>query len=130
MTLEVTFQQWKGYFITLYRSPGQTSDQFYSFISNLKIASYYPDFVILLGDFNPKSKSWSINDTTTGEGAIFSLYVMKQLISGATHILKHSSNCIDSIFSACQTWRLWYLFITATGLYHQVKVGKLNSEIG
>ena len=57
--------------------------------------------MILLGDFNAKSKSWSINDTTT-EGTILenvtSLYGMKQLISDVTHILQPSSSCIDLIF--------------------------------
>ena len=58
--------------------------------------------MILLGDFNAKSKSWSINDTTIEEGIILenltSLYKMKQLISDPTRILQHSSSCIDLIF--------------------------------
>ena len=107
LTLEVTISNRKGYVITLYRSPSQTSDEFQSFISNLEkllinINSFDPHFVILLGDFNAKSKSWSINDTTTEEGTILenltSLFGMKQLISDPTHILQHSSSCIDLIF--------------------------------
>ena len=88
LTLEVTICNKKGYVITLYRSPSQTSDAFQSFVSNLeKLAkwgskSFDPHFVILLGDFNVKSKSWSVNDTTTEEGTILenitSLYGMKQ----------------------------------------------------
>ena len=58
--------------------------------------------MILLGDFNAKSKSWSVNDTTREEGTILenltALYGMKQLISDSTHILQHSSSCIDLIF--------------------------------
>ena len=63
LTLEVTTSNKKGYVITLYRSPSQTSNAFQSFISNLeKLAkwgskSFDPHFVILLGDFNVKSKS-------------------------------------------------------------------------
>ena len=57
--------------------------------------------MILLGDFNAKSKSWSVNDTTTEEGTILenvpSLYGKKQSISAPTHILQHSSSCIDLI---------------------------------
>ena len=65
LTLEVTISNKKGYVITLYRPPSQTSDEFQSFISNLEkilinINSFYPHFVILLGEFNAKSKSWSI----------------------------------------------------------------------
>ena len=58
--------------------------------------------MILLGDFNAKSKSWSVNVTTTEEGTILenltSLYRMRQLMSAPTHILQHSSSCIDLIF--------------------------------
>ena len=58
--------------------------------------------MILLGDFNAKSNSWSVNDTTREEGTILenltALYGMKQLISDSTHILQHSSSCIDLIF--------------------------------
>ena len=62
-----------------------------------------PHFVILLGDFNSKSKSWSVNDTISEEGTILenltSLYGVKQLISDPTHILQHLSSCIDLIFA-------------------------------
>ena len=58
--------------------------------------------MVLLSDFNAKSKSWSINDTTTEEGKILekvtSLFGLNQLISDPTHILQHSSSCIDLIF--------------------------------
>ena len=89
LTLEVTISNKKGYVIILYRSPIQTSDEFDSFISNLEkllinINSFDPHFVILLGDFNTKSKSWSFNDTTTEEDTILeiltSLYGMKYLL--------------------------------------------------
>ena len=107
LTLEVTISNRKSYVITLYRSPSQTSDEFQSFISNLEkllinINSFDPHFVILPGDFNAKSKSWSINDTATEEGTILenvtSLFGLNQLISDPTHILQHSSSCIDLIF--------------------------------
>ena len=107
LTLEVIISNKKGYVITLYWSPSQTSDEFQSFISNLEkllinINSFDPHFVILLGDFNAKSKSWSINDTTTEEGTILenltSLFGLNQLISDQMHILRHSSSCIDLIF--------------------------------
>ena len=96
-----------GYVISLYRSPSQTSDEFQSFISNLEkllinINSFDRHLVILLGDFNAKSKSWSVNDTTTKESTLMenvtSLYGMKQVISASTHILQDSSNYIDLIF--------------------------------
>ena len=54
-TLEVTISNRKGYVITLFRSPSQTSDEFQSFISNLEkllinINSFNPHFLILPGD--------------------------------------------------------------------------------
>ena len=36
LTLEVTISNKKGYVMTLYRYPSQTSDQFQSFIGNLE----------------------------------------------------------------------------------------------
>ena len=73
-TLEVTISNWKAYVVTLYRSPSQISDEFLSFISKLEklltnINSFDPHFVILLADFNVKSKLWWINDTTA-EGTV------------------------------------------------------------
>ena len=106
LALEVTISNKKGYVFTLYRSPSQTSDEFQSFISNLEILlidinSFAPHFVVLIGDFNAKSNSWSVSDTTTKEYTILenltSLYGMKQLIPAPTHILQHSSSCIDLI---------------------------------
>ena len=82
--------------ITLCRCPSQTFDEFGFFISSLEkliinITSYNFHFVILLGDFNAKSKSWSVNDTITEEGRLLEnltcLHGMKQLISAPTHAL-------------------------------------------
>ena len=47
----------------------------------INLTSCNPHFLILLGEFNAKSKSWSVNDTTTEEGTILenltSLYGVK-----------------------------------------------------
>ena len=64
----------KGYVVSLYRSPGQTSDEFYSFVNNLEklmtdIYSQKADFVLIIGDFNAKSCNWSINDPAIPKGA-------------------------------------------------------------
>ena len=93
--------------ITLCRCSNQTFDEFGFFISNLEkliinITSCNFHFVILLGDFNAKSKSWSVNDTITEEGRLLEnltcLYGMKQLISAPTHTLEHSLSCIGFMF--------------------------------
>ena len=61
------------------------------------------DFVLAIGDFNAKSCNFSVKDTITPEDAHLKsftcLYEMKQLISEPTHILQHSSSCIDVIFT-------------------------------
>ena len=104
--LEIYINNKKSYFVSLYLLPSQTPDELYSFINNLEkliidIYSRKADFVLIIGDFNAKSCNWSINDTTTPEGAqgdsITSLYGMEQLISEPTHILQQSSSCIKLI---------------------------------
>ena len=106
--LEIYINNKKGYVVSLYRSPSQTSDEFDSFINDFEkllidIYRRKADFVLMIGDFNAKYCNWSINDTTTPEGAqldsITSLYGMKQLISEPTHILQQSFSCINLIFT-------------------------------
>ena len=78
------------------KSPSQDSLEFDNF------NSFNPDFSIILGDFNAKSKNWWHCDTQTSEGSrIDSLitYGFQQLISEPTRILKDSSSCIDLIFT-------------------------------
>ena len=62
-----------------------------------------PQFLLLIGDFNAKSSSWSSNDTTTAQGDQLDyftcLYGMKQVITKPPHILESSASCIDLIFT-------------------------------
>ena len=93
------------------------------------------DFVLMIGDFNAKSCNWSINDTTTPEGAqldsITSLYGMKQLIPEPTHILQQSSSCIDPIFTN-QSNIVMDLGVDSSlrpKCHHQIAYSKLNLKI-
>ena len=57
-------------FVSLYRSPSQTKDEFENFIKNLEInlehiANKSP---FLLGNFNARMQGWYQNDITTFEG--------------------------------------------------------------
>ena len=79
----------RGYVVSMYRSPSQTSDDFNSFTTNLEklvvnISSTNPHFILMIGDFNAKSSNWSSNNTTTAEGTqldyLASLYGMNQHI--------------------------------------------------
>ena len=67
------------------------------------ISNHNPDFVLITGDYNAKSRNWSTNDTVTAEGApldcFMTLHDLNQLIKESTNILKHSSSCIDLIFT-------------------------------
>ena len=67
------------------------------------INCFNPDFSIILGDFNAKSKNWWHCDTQTSQvsqiDSLSTSYGFQQLISEPTHILKNSSSCIDLIFT-------------------------------
>ena len=74
LIFEVPINNKRGYVVSIYRSPSQTSDGFNSFTTNLEkrlvnISSTNPHFILMIGDFNDKSSNWSSNDTTTAEGA-------------------------------------------------------------
>ena len=86
LLLEISINNKKGYVVSLYQSLNQMPDEFDSFINKfdkliIDIYSWKADFVLMMSDFNAKSGNWSINDTTTPEGAqlnsITSLYGMK-----------------------------------------------------
>ena len=68
------------------------------------IPNCHPHFVLITGDLNAKSRSWSTYDATTSEGAhldsFMNLYDLNQLITEPIHILEHSSSCIDLIFTS------------------------------
>ena len=139
--MEVSVNNKKGYVVSLYRSSGQTPDEFDSFINNLEnliidIYNRKADFVLMvIGDFNAKSCNSSTNDTTTPEGAqldsITSLYGMKQLILEPAHILQQSSSCIDFIFTNQPN------IVVDSGVdsslhskcHHQIIYSKLNLKI-
>ena len=105
---EIAFDNTKGYIAVLYRSPSQTSSTFNYFLLTFEkmlqeISAFKPDFSIILGDFNARSKSWWKSDIDTNEGtkidAVTSSYGLQQLISQPTHLLANSSTCIDLIFT-------------------------------
>ena len=64
----------KKKFLCLYRSPGQNKkDDFETILQNLELnfdhkAEKNPFMIVVLGDFNSKSKSWYTNDSTDFEG--------------------------------------------------------------
>ena len=73
LILEGILKNKKGYLISLYRSPNQNPDEFELFLTNLEniladITNRNPHFMLLLGDFNAKSKTCSL--TTNHQGKV------------------------------------------------------------
>ena len=95
-------------FISLYRSPNQSQDDFESFINNLE---YDLDSVmvnnrfltVILGNFNAKLSLWYNNDITTYNGSkidgVTSQFGLQQIIKEPTNFIGDSSSCTDLIFT-------------------------------
>ena len=97
-----------GYIAVTYRSPSQTASEFDSFLETFEeflyqIQQFRSSFVVILGDFNARSKSWWNEDITSNEGSqidsLTSTFGLQQLISDPTHILPNFSTFIDLIFT-------------------------------
>ena len=89
-------------FITLYRSLSQSQDDLQAFIKNLEmnletLAQRNPFLMVVIGDFNAKSKHWCSQDSTNFEGItiknVTSQFGINQIIKEATQVffLLHSS---------------------------------------
>ena len=90
------------------RSPGQSTDEFESFLSNVEIFlndinKRKPSLSVVTCDFNSKSSSWWSKDTDTIVGLkLFSLTSSNglcQLKNEPAHIQTNSTSCIDLIFT-------------------------------
>ena len=91
-----------------YRSPNQNNNEFNEFLTNFErllnhVKQLKSSFLVILGDFNARSKSWYSDDITTYEGSkidsLTKTHGLHQLISQPTHLLPTSSTCIDLIFT-------------------------------
>ena len=96
-------------FISLYRSPSQSSDEFENFVYNLDLTlealtQNNPFLTVIIGDFNAKFNKWCSTDKTTPEGAkldnLTSQYGLTQLLKEPTHISDNYRSCIDLIFTS------------------------------
>ena len=100
-------------FISLYRSPSQTQDEFEKFIDNLELnletlCQNNPFLIVLIGDLNAKSKNWYSHDKTSHEGNeienVTAQFGLKQIIKEPTHVSNTSSSCIDIITTSQPNW--------------------------
>ena len=89
-------------FLSLYRSPSQTSDEFDLTLEAL--TQNNPFLTVIIGDFNAKFNKWCSTDKTTPEGAkldsLTSQYGLTQLLKEPTHISDNYRSCIDLIFTS------------------------------
>ena len=99
-------------FISLYRSPSQTQDEFEKFSENLErnldcLFQNNPFLVVVIRDFNVKSRTWYYHNKSSSGGnavdIITKQYGLHQVIKEPTHTLDtldNSSTCINLIFSS------------------------------
>ena len=96
-------------FISLYRSPSQTQDEFEKFSENLErnldcLFQNNPFLVVVITDFNVKSRNWYYHNKSSSGGdavdIITKQYGLHQVIKEPTHILDNYSTCINLIFSS------------------------------
>ena len=96
-------------FISLYRSPNQSYDDFVSFLNNSEftlgtLVQKNPFLLVALGDFNAKSSNWYNKDITSNEGrnieAVTSQNDLNQEINEPTHVLNSPPSWIDLIFNS------------------------------
>ena len=108
IVVELTLSRKKLFFVVIYRSPSQSSDEFDLFLSRLELVIEHmrhekPDCIILTGDFNSKTKQWWPDGEETNEGVLLNQLIesfsMTQLIDQPTHILTNSSSLIDLIIT-------------------------------
>ena len=88
--------------------PSQTASEFARFLENFEkllyqMQQFRSSFVVIISDFNAKSKSWWNEDITSSEGSqigsLTTIYGLQQLVSDPTQILSNSFTCIDLIFT-------------------------------
>ena len=94
-------------FISLYRSPSQTQDEFENLIDNLELnlktlCQNNPLLIVLIGDLNAKSKNWYSCDKSSYERNEIETaqFGLPQIIKEPTHISNTSSSCIGLIFTS------------------------------
>ena len=89
------------YIIALYRSPNQSQDEFEKFSEKLELnldslVQNNPFLVVLIDDFNVKSKNWYKNNKCSFEGNIIenvtSQFGLQQVTKETTYILDNSSS--------------------------------------
>ena len=103
---EITLRREKIFFVAIYRSPNQNSEEFDLFQESLQniidnFKDLRPHCVILTGDFNCRSNQWWPGDKNLPEGIalddLYESYNITQLIDQPTNIEPRGISCVDMI---------------------------------
>ena len=104
----ISIQNQTGYIVVTYRSRNQNNNDFNEFLTNFERVLNYvkqlkSSFLVILGDFNARSKSCCVDHKVIYEGLkidpLLKTHDLHQLISQPTHLLPTSSACVDLIFT-------------------------------
>ena len=129
INFEITIADKTCNFISSYRYPSQSKDEFEFFADNLEpnldsIALRNPYLIVFLGDFNAQTNRWYPSGKITYEGTridgITSQFGLEKLIHEQTHVIGESCSCIDLILLLNQIWwwnkvsNLFYIKIVIT----------------
>ena len=137
---EIKLKRKKIFFVAVYRSPNQNSEEFDIFLNKLQdtfdaLARERPHAIVITGDFNCRSSQWWAGDTDNSEGhALVDLLEpnnLYQLINEPTNIRGDNSSCIDLIITNQPN-----IFIDSGVLpsldefcQHQIVYGKINVSL-
>ena len=127
-------------FISLYRSPSQSSDEFENFFNNIDLklealTHKKPFLTVIIGDLNAKCNKWYSTNKTTPEGAkldsLTSQYGLTRLLMEPTHISGNYRSCIDSIFTSQPNLVVDFSIHPSLheNCHHQIIYSKFNLKI-
>ena len=127
-------------FVSLFRSPNQSKDDFEKFCDNFEltldvILTTNPFLIAAIGDFNVNFNDWYTRDTTTFEGSKIEAttfqFRLQPIINEPTQSQEKFASCIDRIFTPQQSW---VTNLVSTSLftkicYHQIVFAQFNHKI-
>ena len=134
---ETAISRKKIFFINLYRSPSQNSEQLEIFIGNLQrvltnIRNERPSCIVFAGDFNCRSSQWGTEDIENPEGEALDEFMetnsLYQLLNEPTNIRNESMSCIDLIITDQPNMFVDYRVHPFLDIHcqHQIIFGNLN----
>ena len=127
-------------FVSLYRSPNQSEDDFENFCDNFELtlgdaSATNLILIVVIGDFNKKPSNCYNGNTTNCEGskteAITCQFPQQQIINEPTQIQGNSVSHIDLVFSSQPNLVMNSLIHSSLhqNCHHQIIFAKLNLKV-